>query len=319
MSQEQDNQLLAEVVKSYMAGQQKARKWGLIFRLVKYVVVISVLVMIFSSGDSQTGMDIPRSEHVAFIDIEGPIASNGAASADSVITSLRTAMEAKHSLAVILRINSPGGSPVQAGYIYEEIKRLRSLYPEKKIYAVITDVGASAAYYIAAAADEIYADQASIVGSIGVTMGGLSPASFGFTEAMKKMGIERRLLTSGESKALLDPFSPLKEEDAKHYKQLMSEVHQQFIQRVMDGRGKRLKPNKQLFTGLFWTGAKSLEFGLVDGLGSSAYVARELIGNDKLFDYTQRPGVFERFSEQFGSGVAQAILRAGNSSLLELR
>lgn len=319
MSQEQDNQLLAEVVKSYIASQQKGRKWDLIFRLVKYTVVISVLMVIFSSGDSQSGMDVPRSDHVALIDIEGVIASNEASSADNIIGSLRRAMEAKHSLAVILRINSPGGSPVQAGYIYDEIKRLRGLHPEKKIYAVITDVGASAAYYIAAAADEIYADKASIVGSIGVTMGSFSPASFGFTEAMDKLGIERRLITSGESKAFLDPFSELKAEDAKHYKQLMSDVHQQFIQRVMDGRGKRLKPNKQLFSGLFWTGAKSLEFGLIDGLASSAYVARELIGNDKLFDYTQRPGVFERFSEQFGSGVAQAILRIGAERTVELR
>lgn len=319
MSQEQDNQILAELVKNYMARQGKSRKWDLAFRLVKYVAVISVLFVIFSSGDSQHGMDMPRGDHVALVDIEGPIASSETASADNIIGALRTAMEAKQSQAVILRINSPGGSPVQAGYVYDEIKRLRGLYPEKKIYAVITDMGASAAYYIAAAADEIYADKASIVGSIGVTMGSLSPASFGFTEAMEKMGIERRLITSGESKALLDPFSPLKEADAKHYKQLMSDVHQQFIARVMEGRGKRLKPNKQLFSGLFWTGERSLEFGLIDGLGSSAYVARELIGNDKLFDYTQRPGVFEKFSEQFGSGVAQAFIRASTDGSLELR
>lgn len=319
MSQEQDNQIFAELVKSYMAGQGKRRKWDLAFRLLKYVVVISVLFIVFSSGDSQHSMDIPRSDHVALVDIEGPIASNENASADNIIGALRTAMEAKHSLAVILRINSPGGSPVQAGYVFDEIKRLRGLYPEKKIYAVITDMGASAAYYIAAAADEIYADKASIVGSIGVTMGSLSPASFGFTKAMEKMGIERRLITSGESKALLDPFSPLKKEDTRHYKQLMTDVHQQFIARVKEGRGKRLKPNKQLFSGLFWTGERSLEFGLIDGLGSSAYVARELIGNGKLFDYTQRPGVFEKFSEQFGSGVAQAFIRASTDGSLELR
>ncbi|MDH5184829.1 MAG: S49 family peptidase [Gammaproteobacteria bacterium] len=319
MSQEQDSQILAELVKNYMAGEGKRRKWDLAFRLLKYVVVISVLFVVFSSGDTQHSMDIPRSAHVALVDIEGPIASNENASADNIIGALRTAMEAKHSLAVIMRINSPGGSPVQAGYVYDEIKRLRGLYPEKKIYAVITDMGASAAYYIAAAADEIYADQASIVGSIGVTMGSFSPASFGFTEAMEKMGIERRLITSGESKALLDPFSPLKEADAKHYKQLMSDVHQQFITRVMEGRGKRLKLNKQLFSGLFWTGERSIEFGLIDGLGSSAYVARELIGNDKLFDYTQRPGVFEKFSEQFGSGVAQALMRASTDGSLTLR
>lgn len=319
MLQEQDNQILAELAKEYMVREGKSRKWNLAFRLVKYVVVIIVLFVIFSSGDSQRGMDMPRGEHVALIDIEGPIASNAAASADNIIGSLRGAMESKHSLAVILRINSPGGSPVQAGYVYDEIKRLRALYPQKKIYAVITDMGASAAYYIAAAADEIYADQASIVGSIGVTMGSFSPASFGFTEAMEKMGIERRLITSGESKALLDPFSPLKEADARHYKQLMSDVHQQFITRVMEGRGKRLKPNKKLFTGLFWTGARSLEFGLIDGLGSSAYVARELIGNDKVFDYTQRPGVFEKFSEQFGSGVAQAFIRASTDRSLKLQ
>lgn len=319
MSQEQDNQILAELVKNYMAGQGKSRKWDLAFRLLKYVVVISVLFVVFSSGDSQHAMDIPRSDHVALVDIEGPIASNENASADNIIGALRTAMEAKHSLAVILRINSPGGSPVQAGYVFDEIKRLRGLYPEKKIYAVITDMGASAAYYIAAAADEIYADKASIVGSIGVTMGSFSPASFGFTKAMEKMGIERRLITSGESKALLDPFSPLKKEDTRHYKQLMTDVHQQFITRVKEGRGTRLKPNKQLFSGLFWTGERSLEFGLIDGLGSSAYVARELIGNDKLFDYTQRPGVFEKFSEQFGSGVARAFIRASTDDSLELR
>ena len=319
MSQEQDNQILSELVRDYLRSQNKSRKWGLLFRLVKYTVVITLLLVVFADGEGQRGMDKPHGDHVALIDIEGPIASNELASADNIIGSLRAAMETKHSLAVILRINSPGGSPVQAGYVYEEIKRLRGLYPEKKIYAVITDMGASAAYYIAAAADEIYADQASIVGSIGVTMGSFSPASFGFTEAMKKLGIERRLITSGESKSLLDPFSPQKEADTSHFKQLLSEIHQQFIERVMSGRGNRLQPSKEMFTGLFWTGNQAQVLGLIDGLGSSAYVARDIIGNDNLFDYTQRPGVFERFSEQFGAGVAQALIRAGAGDAVELR
>ena len=245
------------------------------------------------------------------------IADREAASADKIITALRNAFEDKGTRGVILRINSPGGSPVQSGYIYDEIKRLRQLYPAIPLYAVITDLGASGAYYIASAADHIYADKASLVGSIGVTA-----ASFGFVETLEKLGIERRVYTSGEHKAFLDPFQPQKDSETQFWQSVLGATHQQFIDSVKKGRGERLKwqEHPELFSGLVWSGEQALELGLVDALGSSSMVAREVIGERTLVDFTVEDSPFDRFAKHFGSSVAQQLaLWLGLQQNLQLR
>jgi protease-4 len=204
---------------------------------------------------------------------------------------------------VILRINSPGGSPVQSGYIYDEIRRLREENPDTPLYAVVTDICASGGYYIASAADKIYADKASIVGSIGVRMD-----NFGFVDAMQKLGIERRTLTAGENKALLDPFMPENEETKAHMQSMLGEIHQQFINAVKEGRGDRLDTSVEgLFSGLIWTGEAAVKNGLVDELASASYVAREVIGEETVVDYTVQEDILERFAQRLGSTVAQVI------------
>jgi len=319
MSEDQD-QTLKELLQSYSTEQRRNRRWDIGFRLVKYSFAIFFLLAFLGSiGDREGTSEFARGDHTALIDVEGVIANSETASADNIITALRRAMDNRHAKAVILRINSPGGSPVQAGYIYDEIRRLRALHPNKKVYAVIADLGASAAYYIAAATDAIYADRASLVGSIGITMDATGLVSFGFTEAMKKLGIERRMITSGESKNFLDPFSPLKPADRAHQQAMMDEVHRQFIDAVKQGRGDRLKPSKELFSGLVWTGERGVELGLVDRLGSSSYVAREVVGAEHMVDYTIRPSYFQQFTEGFGAAVARGLLEAGMERSPQLR
>ncbi|MBD3669493.1 MAG: S49 family peptidase [Gammaproteobacteria bacterium] len=319
MSQDQDRALY-ELARGYIKEQRRARRWGMLFQTVKYLLIILVVFSFIGSMEERQGaMDSVRTDHTALIDIEGVIASSEAASADKIVSALRSAMEARHSAAVILRINSPGGSPVQSDYVYNEIVRLREDYPDKKIYAVISDVAASGGYYIASAADEIYANPASLVGSIGVTTGGAGLASFGYVEAMEKLGIERRVITSGDSKNYLDPFSPQKPEQVAHHRSILNQVHGQFIRKVEQGRGSRIKPTKELYSGLIWTGAKSVELGLVDELASSSEVARDVIGVEKIVDYTIRPSYFEQFAEQFGTAVARVLLQAGFEERLQLR
>ena len=242
------------------------------------------------------------------VDVQGVIAADAEASADNIIQGLRAAFEEPKAKAVIMRINSPGGSPVQAGYVYDEIKRLRSKYKNKKLYAVVSDMCASGGYYIAVAADEIYADKASIVGSIGVLMNG-----FGFTEAMKKVGVERRLYTAGTSKGFLDPFSDVKESDKKHIETLLGTIHKQFMDTVKEGRGKRLVDDEKLFSGLVWTGEESVALGLTDGLGSSGFVAREIIEAEDIINYTPRPNFVDRFADRLG--VAMASIFEGSFNL----
>jgi protease-4 len=227
-----------------------------------------------------------------------------------VVSGLREAFKDKNTVGIILRINSPGGSPVQSGYIYDEIMRLKGLNPDIPLYAVITDICASGGYYIASAADEIYADQASMVGSIGVVMNG-----FGFTDAMDKLGVERRLMTAGTNKGFLDPFSPLKEEEVSHVKGLLGNIHQQFIDAVKSGRGERLSESPEIFTGLIWTGEQGVQLGLVDALGSSSYVAREVIGNEKIVDFTPRPDYWERFADRIGMTMANVLSSQFSMSL----
>lgn len=279
--------------------QRRSRRWSIFFKSLLFVYLFALLLYVpmdWSTEKIRTG------KHTALIALDGVIATNTAANADALVTGLRAAFKDKNTAAVIMRINSPGGSPVQSGYVFDEIKRLREKYPATKLYAVITDVCASGGYYVAAAADEIYADKASIVGSIGVLMDG-----FGFVDSMGKLGVERRLMTAGEHKGLLDPFSPLKENEVKHVQRLLDGVHQQFIDKVKKGRGERLSESPDLFTGLFWNGEEALALGLVDGLGSSSYVAREIIGVERMVDFTHRPDFLDRFTDRIGVTMANVL------------
>jgi len=279
--------------------QRRARRWGIFFKLFFAVYLIVVLVMFYGDQRAPGSLSKP---YTALVEMDGTIAPDGPANADNVIGGLRAAFEAKHTAGIVLRANSPGGSPVQAGYIYDEILRLREKYPEIPVYAVITDVCASGCYYAVAAADKIYADKASVVGSIGVLMNG-----FGFVEGMKKLGIERRLLTAGENKGFLDPFSALKPRDKAHAQRLLNRIHKQFIARVREGRGDALKETKDMFSGLFWTGEEAVGMGLVDELGSASYVAREVVGAEQIVDFTQRENVFDRFAKRLGTAMAEKL------------
>ena len=300
--------VLERLVQSTLKEQRATRRWGIFFKLLFLGYLFLILYTYWPGNlvdESLSG------RHTALINIDGVIAEDRNASADYIVDSLREAFENKHATAVILRINSPGGSPVQAGYVNDEIARLRAKHPDKKVYAVITDICASGGYYIAAGADEIYADKASIVGSIGVLMDG-----FGFVDTLNKLGVERRLITAGASKGFLDPFSPLKPEDEQHLRAMLANIHQQFIDTVKKGRGTRLKDDPALFTGLVWTGEESLKLGLIDGLGSASYVAREIIGAEDLVDYTYQPPYFQRFAERIGAAAAEGL---GGLLKVELR
>lgn len=291
---ESQNELLTRLAFASLNEQRRARRWSLFFKGLLAAYLFLILFMIYLPGDAGNGKS-SFSRHTAIIDVHGVISSEAEASADNIISGLRAAFKESNVAGIILRINSPGGSPVQAGYINDEIYRLRSKYPDKKLYAVITDICASGGYYIASAADEIYADKASIVGSIGVLMNG-----FGFVGALKKLGIERRLYTAGKNKGFLDPFSKAKPEDIKHIKGLLASIHQQFIDIVKEGRGDRIKDDKKLFSGLVWNGEEAVKLGLVDALGSSSYVAREIIKAEKIVNYTPRPNFIDRFTERLG-------------------
>lgn len=306
--------LIEKVVNSLNVEHRRARRWGIFFKLLTFTYLFALLWLFWSGSKFSKDSVVPQT-HTAVVDVSGPIMDGEKASADAIITALRNAFKAERSQAVVMRINSPGGSPVQSGYVYDEIKRLRELYPQKKLYAVITDIGASGAYYMAAAADEIYADKASLVGSIGVIS-----SSFGFVDLIDKIGVERRTLTAGENKAFLDPFSPLKEEDKAFWQTVLATTHQQFISQVKAGRGERLKGGDELFSGLVWTGEQALELGLIDGLGSTSMVAREIVGVEKMVDYTARPQPLERIIERLGIGVAkQLALELGLGSEQVLR
>ena len=311
-AQGRDWKLIEKLVMSLQSEQRKSRRWGVFFKLLTFAYLFILLfALMFPMRD---GIKPSLGEHTALIEITGAIAADELASADNMVGALREAFEEKSAKAVLLRINSPGGSPVQAGYVYDEIKRLRDEYPEKKVYAVIADIGASGAYYIAAAADEIYADKASLVGSIGVVGGG-----FGFTGLMEKLGIERRLYTAGENKAFLDPFSPEKEGEVAFWQQVLETTHRQFIEQVKAGRGDRLVENDELFSGLIWTGEQALSLGLVDGLGSASYVARDVVGHEKLVDYTVGGSRLEELLERFGVSMGAGFADQMVQSRLELR
>jgi len=279
--------------------QRRARRWGIFFKLLGFAYLTFLLAVLF---DWHRADALGGTKHSSLVDVSGVIDAKGGASADNVTSALQSAFKDKNTQGVILRVNSPGGSPVQAGIIYDEIRRLRGLYPDIPMYAVVEDICASGGYYIASAADKIYVDKASLVGSIGVLMDG-----FGFVDTMQKLGVERRVFTSGENKAFLDPFSPLQPRQVTQAKELLGEIHQQFIDVVRKGRGKRLQESPDLFSGLIWTGAKSVELGLTDGLGSVDYVAREVIKAEQIVDYTQKENIAERVAKRFGAGVAQTL------------
>ncbi len=292
--------LIEKLLNGMFVEQRRARRWGIFFKILTFGYLFALMGILLASNDLST--DVTPQAHTAVIEVKGPISADDEASADVIVWALREAFEEENAKAIILRINSPGGSPVQSGYIYDEIKRLRALHPEKPIYAVIADIGASGAYYIAAAADSIYADKASLVGSIGVVAGG-----FGFVDLMGKVGVERRLYTAGEHKAFLDPFSPSDNAEKQFWQSVLNTTHKQFIEQVKMGRGDRLKDDPKLFSGLVWTGEQAVELGLIDGLGSTSYVAREVIKVEKIVDYMPKPEPWKQIVDELGVSFTKAI------------
>jgi len=301
-----ERETLEKLVLAQVTEQRRARRWGIFFKLLVFIYLFAILLLI--RGPDLGLSDLwdrgkESTEHVAVIDIEGLIASATNANAEDINKTLRKAFDDDDTRAVMLRINSGGGSPVQAGMIHDEIRRLRSLHEDIPVYAVISDVGASGAYYIAVAADEIYADKGSIVGSIGVRLD-----SFGLVGLMDKWGIERRLFTAGEKKGFLDPFLPLQEEEVEHVKGVIDQIHDQFINVVREGRGDRLQDNGQLFSGLVWTGVDSVDLGLIDGLGDDRTVARDVIGIERMVVFEPKRTALQLLLDDLGLAIGNRIL-----------
>ena len=298
-AQDRERDILERLAFSSLTEQRRTRRWNLVFRFawLAFAICLAVLWM-----GPEWSPSVPDGPHSALVEVRGLIADEGNASADQVVAALRAAFEDTDTAGVILRINSPGGSPVQAGYISDEIARLRTLHPDIPIYAVVTDIATSGGYYVAAAADAIYASKSSVVGSIGVLMN-----SFGFVDAMDKLGVERRLIIAGEHKGFLDPFSPAKDEEIAHLRSLLEEIHDEFIKVVRRGRGDRLAADADIFSGLVWTGSQSIELGLVDAFGSSGYVAREVIGAEEIVDFTLRPSRLEAIADRIGASIAHTL------------
>jgi protease-4 len=291
-------QTIEKLALSGLKEQQTARRWGIFFKLLTFGYLFLLLIMALS----WFGAKNVTTPHTALIDINGVIEAGGEVNADSVISSLQDAYGNSGTKGIILRFNTPGGSPVQAGIINDEIMRQKKLHPKIPVYGVVEDICASGGYYIAVATDKIYVDKASIVGSIGVLMDG-----YGFTEVMKKVGVERRLMTAGENKGMLDPFSPVNPKHQVLAQAMLNEVHEQFKNVVRNGRGSRLKETPEVFSGLFWSGDESIKLGLADALGSADYVAREVIKQEDIVDYTNKETVVDRFAKRLGASMAKAI------------
>lgn len=305
---------LRTVEKIALAGlqeQKTARRWSVLFKSLTFIYLFFLLMMLLGWVGQSKSTSIA---HTALIDISGVIEAGGQVNADAVISSLNDAYDNKGTKGIILRINSPGGSPVQAGIINDEIHRQRKLHPEIPVYAVVEDICASGGYYIAVAADKIFVDKASIVGSIGVLMDG-----YGFTEAMKKVGVERRLMTAGENKGMLDPFSPVNPKQQAFAQSMLNQIHQQFITVVREGRGSRLKEDADTFSGLFWNGEESIKLGLADAQGSAEYVAREVIKQSEIVDFTYQETVVDRFAKKLGASMAQELGVSAKNLLPTLR
>ena len=300
--------MLEKLVFATLKEQRANRRWSIFFKVFVLVIVFFAIASYFDihlGGDSES-----LGRHTALIEIEGNIEAEGSGSATVVIPALNKAFADAGSVAVVLHINSPGGSPVQAGMIVDEIRRLRKGYPNKPLYVVVDEICASGGYYIASAADRIYVNKASIIGSIGVLMDG-----FGFTGTMEKLGVERRLLTAGENKGFLDPFSPQSEKHKQHAQTMLKEIHEQFIEVVRAGRGKRLHETPEMFSGLFWTGAKAIDMGLADDLGSVDSVARDVVKAEDVIDYTQHEGLPERVLKKFGAAMGAGAMKAAVESV----
>jgi len=298
-----ERETLERLVFATVREQRAARRWSIFFKLS---FLLLAFFAIWAYFDFSTGSDMESlGRHTALIEIDGSIDDEGSGAADTVIPSLNKAFADAGSAAVVLRINSPGGSPVQAGIIVDEIQRLKKGYPNKPLYVVVDEICASGGYYIASAADKIFVNKASIVGSVGVLMDG-----FGFTGLMDKLGIERRLLTAGENKGFLDPFSPQSDKQKQHALAMLNEIHEQFIAVVRAGRGKRLKENPEIFSGLYWTGAKAVEMGLADGFGTVDTVARDVVKAEDIIDYTAHEGLPERVLKKFGASVGAGAVHS---------
>jgi protease-4 len=291
---------LEKLAFSALKEQRTARRWGIFFKLLTFAYVTFLIVMVFEwRGDGDISID---GKHTALIELEGVIDAKGEASAEKITSALQSAFKDKGTQGVILRINSPGGSPVQSGIINDEVGRLRGIYPNTPLYVVVEDICASGGYFVAASADKIYVNKASLVGSIGVLMDG-----FGFTGGMEKLGVERRLLTAGENKGFMDPFSPVDPKQKEYALGMLNDIHDQFIAVVKKGRGKRLKESPELFSGLVWTGQKAVELGLADGFGSVESVARDVIKAESIVDYTQKSNPVERIAKRFGAATAKSF------------
>ena len=293
-----ERELVTKLATAALKEQRRARLWGIFFKLLTFAYITLFLLM----AVEWKGRDGAGGKFTAMVEVNGLIAPGTDASAEKIVAALQAAFKNKNTQGVVVRINSPGGSPVQAQTIYDEMKRLRKKHPEIPLYAVVEDVCASGGYFVAVGADRIFVGKSSIVGSIGVLMNG-----FGFTGLMDKLGVERRLITAGDNKGMLDPFSPLDEKDAAHVKTLMGDIHQQFIGVVREGRGQRLKETPEIFSGLIWTGQRSVDLGLADGFGSLEYVAREVVKAEEIRDFTISEGVAEKLARRFGASIASAF------------
>lgn len=305
-----ERKTLEKLVFAALDEQRTRRRWGIAFKALGFVYLLVVLIAVVDWG---TGAE-HQERHTALVNLNGVIEAKGEANAENLIAALNGAFEEKNAVGVILRINSPGGSPVQAGIINDEIRRLRGKYPDKPLYAVVEDMCASGGYYVAAAADNIYVNKASIVGSIGVLMDG-----FGFTGTMDKAGVERRLLTAGENKGFLDPFSPQAPQHKVHAQLLLDDIHRQFIDVVKAGRGKRLKETPEMFSGLMWTGVQSVQLGLADDYGSVDSVARDVIKAEKVLDYSVKDNIAERFAKRLGASTFAGFWKGFSESALGVR
>jgi protease-4 len=295
-----DQSVIERLAQDVLAERRRSRRWSIFFRSVAAVLAGLFLIAVLALGGF--GQKVCLDRCTAVVRVDGEIAERGRASASNVISGLRQAFEYPQVKGVIVAIDSPGGSPVQAGQIYDELRRLRAKHPDKPAVAVVQDMAASGGYYIAAGADQIYVDKASLVGSIGVIMQG-----FGFSGAIDKLGIERRVITSGERKGFLDPFRPLQPADEQHIRGILDEVHGQFVKAVRDGRGAKLKESPELFTGLVWTGARAIELGLADALGSVDSVAREVIKAEEVVDFTLEESLPDRVARRLGTTIARHI------------
>lgn len=293
---------LLKIALSGIAEQRRARRWGIFFKLLFFAYLIGLLVLAWP--EQFTSSSTMKKQHTALVRVEGVISSSTEASAKNVIEALRKAFKDSNTVGVVLEINSPGGSPVQSGEIYDEILRLRKAHPKIPLHAVTSDVCASGGYYIAAAAQNIYANRASIIGSIGVRMD-----SFGFTDAISKLGIERRAYTAGSNKDFLDPFKPVNAQQVQHLQTMLDAIHQQFIGAIKQGRGERLKETPDMFSGLMWTGEQSIALGLVDALGSTSHVAETVLGEKNVVDYTKSRNWVERFLSETEASLSATLLK----------